>query len=123
LFGVFDRRGLAFLVELLDGLSVLISLIVLIGRWGSGLLRRILLRRIGLLRRILLLGRILLVTLLRLGLIANSEYSSLSWRGRSRQRLVRGDWGHIGVCGVRTRCKSCLSGVQIAMTPCGSGEW
>ena len=91
LVGIFDRRSLAFFVELLDGLGVRISLIVLIGRCGSGLLRGILLRRIGLLRRILLLGRILLVTLLRLGLIANSEYCPLSCGGGRRQRLASGN--------------------------------
>jgi hypothetical protein len=60
LVGIFDGSGFAFLVELLGGLRVLQSL-VLIRRGWSGLLRRI------------LLGWILLGALLRLGLVANSE--------------------------------------------------
>jgi len=73
LVGVLDGRGFAFRVELLGGLRVLQSL-VLIG-WGwSGLLRRILLRWI--------LLRILLSTLLRLRLVANSEYGCLPGGGR-----------------------------------------
>jgi hypothetical protein len=102
LVGVFDGWGFAFFVELLGGLSVLIGLVVLIWRWRSGLLRRILLRGIGLLRRVLLLRRILLVTLLGLGLIANSKYCSLSCGGGSRLRLAGGNWGQVGVCGIRT---------------------
>ena len=66
LVGVFDGRGLAFLVELVGGLCILIGLI-LIG-WG---------RRSGLLRRVLR-RRILLVALLGLGLGANSEDCTLS---------------------------------------------
>jgi hypothetical protein len=67
--GIFYGRGFAFLVELLGGLRVLESLI-LIG-WGwSGLLGRI------------LLGWILLSALLRLGLVTNSEDRCLrGWRG------------------------------------------
>jgi hypothetical protein len=87
LVGVFDGRGFAFFVELVGGLRILIGLIliclILIGWWGSGLLR-VLLGRIllGILLLRILLGRILLgilllrvllVTLLGLGLRANSE--------------------------------------------------
>jgi hypothetical protein len=80
---------------LLGSLRVLVGLI-LIGRGRrGGLLGRILRRRIG------LLGRILLVTLLGLGLIANSKYCSLSCGGSGRQRLFVGDWRQIGFCGIR----------------------
>jgi hypothetical protein len=75
LVGVFDRRGFAFLVELLGSLRVLVGL-VLVGRGRSGLLRRILLWRI-------LLGGILLCTLLGLGLGADSEDCTLRRRGNS----------------------------------------
>jgi hypothetical protein len=64
LVGIFDGWGFAFRVELLGGLRVLQSL-VLIRRGWSGLLRRI-----------------LLGTLLRLGLVANSE--DCCTRGGSR---------------------------------------
>jgi hypothetical protein len=83
LVGVFDGRGFALFVELLGGLRVLIGL-VLLGRGRSGLLRRI------------LLGGILLGTLLRLGLVANSEDRRLSGGGSSRWWLGGGDWRHVG---------------------------
>jgi hypothetical protein len=127
LVGVFDGWGFAFFVELLRGLSVLIGLVVLIWR-RSGLLRRILLRRvlllrrIGLLRGVLLLRGILLVTLLGLGLIANSKYRSLSCGGGSRTRLAGGNRGQVGVCRIRTGVISRLCGVQVAVASCGSGE-
>jgi hypothetical protein len=101
---VFDGWGLAFFVELLGGLGILIRL-VLIGRERGGLLG-ILLRGIGLLGRILL-GRILLGALLGLGLVANSKYCScslccsLACGGRPWPRLVVGDWGQIGLCRIR----------------------
>jgi len=88
LVGVFDGRGFALFVELLGGLRVLIGLI-LIGRRGSGFLGRILLGRIllrgillrGILLRGILLRGILLVTLLGLGLVANSEDCTFrGWR-------------------------------------------
>jgi hypothetical protein len=93
---VFDWRGFAFLVELLSGLGILIGL-VLVGRGRSGLLRILLLR--------ILLWGILLGTLLRLGLVANSEYRALPGGGRSRQGLVVLElavihWGHIDVGGI-----------------------
>jgi hypothetical protein len=76
LVGVFDGRGFAFFVELVGGLGVLISL-VLIG-WGrSRFLRGILLWRI-------LLGGILLRTLLGLNLVADSEDCALRRGGDSR---------------------------------------
>jgi hypothetical protein len=81
LVGIFDRLGLAFFVELVVRLSVLVGLI-LIGRrwWWSGLLlgNKFLWDR---------LGSILLGVLLGLGLRANSEDTSLSGRGWGSGRL------------------------------------
>jgi hypothetical protein len=81
LVGVFDGWGFAFFVKLLGGLCVLIGL-VLVG-WGrGGLLGWILLWRI--LLGWILLRRILLGTLLRLGLVADSEDCALRRGGGSR---------------------------------------
>lgn len=102
LVGVFDGWCFTFLVELINGLRVLIGLVVLIGRWGTGLLGWILLWGVGLLGGVLL-RRILLVTLLRLGLIANSKYSTLSCGGGRWLRRLVGYWSQVGVCGIRTR--------------------
>lgn len=105
--GVFDGRGLAFFVELLGGLRVLIGL-VLIGRGRSGLL-----------------GRILLDTLLRLGLGANSEDRPLSCGCGSRWWLAVGDGrqvgvGRIGAGVVGSRSGFCI--VRIAVATCRSDE-
>jgi hypothetical protein len=105
LVGVFDGRGLAFFVELLGGLSVLIGLI-LIGRgWRSGLLRK------GLRRRILL------VCLLgRWGLGANSENRTLSDGGGWGGGLVIVD--HVGGGGIGARIvggRRDACGVEVAV--------
>jgi hypothetical protein len=113
--GIFDGRGFAFLVELLGGLRVLQSLI-LIGWRRSGLLRRILLRWI------------LLSTLLRLGLVANSEDGCLRGRGRGWLVLAvlgAADWRHVGVGGIGARVvggRGRVGGVGVAMATCRSSE-
>ena len=107
LVGVFDRRGLAFFIELLGGLSVLIGLIRIRRGWRSGLLSR------GLRRRILLVG-----LLGRWGLGANSENRTLSDGGGSGGGLVIVDRRHVSGGGIGARIvggRRDACGVEVAV--------
>jgi hypothetical protein len=83
LVGVLDGLGLAFGVEFVKGLSVLVGLILIGRRRGSGLLRRV-------------LGSVGRGNLLGLGLGADSEHCAL----RGWLELVVVDGRHVGVGGV-----------------------